>query len=94
MQSNQTLTPALSLSERERVKLSPSLVESRCSDRSATREFFSLSPSDGERVGVRVYGYSERLEGSGLTQSLSEPVQRPEFLAEKYFRPQYSQRLS
>jgi hypothetical protein len=54
MQSNQTLTPALSLSEREREKLRPSLVESPLSGgRSAVLEFFSLAPSEGERVGVR-----------------------------------------
>src|SRR5437867_10582061 len=53
MQSSKILTPALSLSESERVNLRPPLGESPFGDRSATREFFSLAPSDGERVGVR-----------------------------------------
>jgi hypothetical protein len=53
MQWNQTLTPALSLSEREREKLPPSSVESLFGDSSTRREVFSLAPSDGERVGAR-----------------------------------------
>ncbi len=43
----------LSLSEREKEKLRPLLVESSFGDPTAVPGFFSFAPSDGERAGAR-----------------------------------------
>ena len=53
MQFNQPLTPALSPSDGERVKLAAASDWSRFGDSFDAGRDLSLSPSEGERVGVR-----------------------------------------